>query len=88
MQKGGNTQYLLIQSIKEILQSISAQSTDLRNYAPAIWDELLKASDNADNKVVSAECVGRLVTLDPAVFIPRLQVCMPKPFRSECSNSS
>ncbi|KAF4974989.1 hypothetical protein FZEAL_8173 [Fusarium zealandicum] len=76
MQKGGNTQYLLIQSVKEILQSISAQSTDLRNYAPAIWDELLKASDNADNKVVCAECVGRLVTLDPSVFIPRLQTLL------------
>ncbi|KAL2677184.1 hypothetical protein Neosp_010952 [[Neocosmospora] mangrovei] len=76
MQKGGNTQYLLIQSIKEILQSISAQSTDLRNYAPAIWDELLKASDNADNKVVCAECVGRLVTLDPTVFMPRLQTLL------------
>ncbi|KAH7191917.1 armadillo-type protein [Fusarium flagelliforme] len=76
MQKGGNTQYLLIQSIKEILQSISAQSTDLRNYAPAIWEELLKASDNVDNKVVCAECVGRLVTLDPAVFVPRLQALL------------
>ncbi|KAF7547037.1 hypothetical protein G7Z17_g8009 [Cylindrodendrum hubeiense] len=76
MQKGGNTQYLLIQSIKEILQSISAQSTDLRNYAPAIWDQLLKASDNADNKVVCAECVGRLVTLDPTVFMPRLQTLL------------
>ncbi|KAL4722942.1 hypothetical protein ACLX1H_010182 [Fusarium chlamydosporum] len=76
MQKGGNTQYLLIQSVKEILQSISAQSTDLRNYAPAIWEELLKASDNADNKVVCAECVGRLVTLDPAVFVPRLQALL------------
>ncbi|KAF5027400.1 hypothetical protein F66182_477 [Fusarium sp. NRRL 66182] len=76
MRKGGNTQYLLIQSIKEILQSISAQSTDLRDYAPAIWEELLKASDNVDNKVVCAECVGRLVTLDPAVFIPRLQALL------------
>ncbi|WZH46019.1 armadillo-type protein [Fusarium acuminatum] len=76
MQKGGNIQYLLIQSIKEILQSISAQSTDLRKYATTIWDELLKASDNADNKVVCAECVGRLVTLDPNVFIPRLQALL------------
>ncbi|KAF7563406.1 hypothetical protein G7046_g745 [Stylonectria norvegica] len=76
MQKGGNTQYLLIQSIKEILQSISAQSTDLRNYAPSIWDELLKASDNVDNKVVCAECVGRLVTLDPNVFMPKLQTLL------------
>lgn len=74
MQKGGNTQYLLIQSIKEILQSVSDQSTDLREYAIQIWDQLLAASDNADNKVVCAECVGRLATLDPAVFMPKLQV--------------
>lgn len=74
MQKGGNVQYLLIQSIKEILQLISTKSAGLRDYAPAIWDELLKASDNADNKVVCAECAGRLVILDPNVFMPRLQV--------------
>lgn len=76
MQQGGNTQYLLIQSIKEILQSISAQSADLRNSALAIWDQLLKASEHADNKVVCAECVGRLVTLDPNLFMPKLQVCI------------
>lgn len=75
MEKGGNTQYLLIQSIKEILQSLSTQSTELREYATPIWDHLVKASDNADNKVVSAECIGRLVTLDPSDFIPKLQVC-------------
>lgn len=74
MQKGGNTQYLLIQSIKEILQSISVQSPDLRGYAQSIWDQLLKASNNADNKVICAECVGRLVTLDPKSFLPKLQV--------------
>lgn len=74
MQRGGNTQYLLIQSIKEILHSISSQSTDLRNFAPGIWEQLLKASENADNKVVCAECVGRLVTLDPNIFMPHLQV--------------
>lgn len=77
MEKGGNTQYLLIQSIKEILQSVSDQSTDLRDQAVAIWDQLLKASDNADNKVVCAECVGRLATLDPTVFMPKLQVRSP-----------
>lgn len=74
MQGGGNTQYLLIQSIKEILQSVSPQSTDLRNHAVPIWDQLLEASENADNRVVCAECVGRLVTLDPSVFMPKLQV--------------
>ncbi|KAJ3498417.1 hypothetical protein NLG97_g1140 [Lecanicillium saksenae] len=73
MKKGGNTQYLLIQSIKEILQSVSDQSTDLRDQAISIWDQLLQASDNADNKVVCAECVGRLATLDPTNFMPKLQ---------------
>ncbi|TQV94045.1 hypothetical protein V2A60_002888 [Cordyceps javanica] len=76
MKKGGNTQYLLIQSIKEILQSVSDQSTDLRDQAVPIWDQLLLASDNADNKVVCAECVGRLATLDPNNFMPKLQTLL------------
>ncbi|KAI9149550.1 Cullin-associated NEDD8-dissociated protein 1, C-terminal part [Paramyrothecium foliicola] len=76
MQQGGNTQYLLIQSIKEILQSISVKSPDLREYARAIWDQLLKASDTPDNKVICAECVGRLVTLDPKGFLPQLQTLL------------
>lgn len=77
MKNGGNTQYLLIQSIKEILLSVSSQSTDLREYAVPIWEQLLQASGNADNKVVSAECIGRLAMLDPTVFMPKLQVCSP-----------
>lgn len=76
MKQGGSLQYLLIQSIKEILQSVSSQSTDLREYATMIWDQLLQASSNADNKVVSAECIGRLATLDPAVFLPKLQALL------------
>ncbi|KAJ6440050.1 cullin binding protein CanA [Purpureocillium lavendulum] len=73
MQQGGNTQYLLIQSIKEVLQSIPVQSTDLRDYALAIWEQLLAASENADNRVVCAECAGRLVILDPSLFMPKLE---------------
>ncbi|KAL7934146.1 armadillo-type protein [Trichoderma chlorosporum] len=76
MEGGGNTQYLLIQSIKEILQSIPSQSTDLQTYATAVWDQLIGASLNADNKVICAECVGRLATLDPATFMPKLQTLL------------
>ncbi|PNP45918.1 hypothetical protein TGAM01_v204331 [Trichoderma gamsii] len=76
MEGGGNTQYLLIQSIKEILQSISSQSADLRGYATPIWDQLLAASSNADNKIICAECVGRLATLDPTTFMPKLQTLL------------
>ncbi|KAF5123254.1 Cullin-associated NEDD8-dissociated protein 1, C-terminal part [Metarhizium anisopliae] len=74
MQAGGNTQYLLIQSIKEILLSIAVQSVDIREYAVPIWDQLRKASETADNRVVCAECVGRLVILDPSSFMTKLQV--------------
>ena len=80
MQNGGNTQYLLIQSVKEILYSVSSQSSELRTHALSIWDQLLRAAEHADNKVVCAECVGRLVTLDPNTFLPRLQVCVPLSF--------
>ncbi|QPG97138.1 hypothetical protein C2857_005839 [Epichloe festucae Fl1] len=73
MQAGGNTQYLLIQSIKEILQSVTVQSANLREHAAPIWHQLLRASETADNRVVCAECVGRLVTLDPGAFMPKLQ---------------
>ncbi|UNI19616.1 hypothetical protein JDV02_005795 [Purpureocillium takamizusanense] len=76
MQQGGNTQYLLIQSIKEVLQSIPVQSTDLRDYAIAIWNQLLMASENADNRVVCAECAGRLVILDPSIFMPKLETLL------------
>ncbi|PMB69474.1 Cullin-associated NEDD8-dissociated protein 1, C-terminal part [Beauveria bassiana] len=76
IKKGGNTQYLLIQSIKEILHSVSDQSADLRDQAVSIWDQLLQASDNVDNKVVCAECVGRLATLDPTNFMPKLQTLL------------
>lgn len=73
MNRGGNTQYLLVQSIKEILHSISTLS-ELESYAPSIWEKLRQASDAADNKVVCAECAGRLVILNPSEFMPQLQV--------------
>lgn len=75
MEGGGNTQYLLIQSTKEILQSLTMQSAEMQQFADPIWSHLVTSSDNADNKVVCAECIGRLVTIDPSSFIPKLQVC-------------
>lgn len=74
MQAGGNTQYLLIQSIKEILQQVAAQTMDISRYAEPLWQQLLDASNNPENSVVCAECVGRLVITDPRTFMPQLQV--------------
>ncbi|KAG9252164.1 armadillo-type protein [Emericellopsis atlantica] len=76
MTSGGNTQYLLVQSLKEILLSITSLSAEIRGYASGIWDKLLQASEHADNKIVCAECAGRLVILSPAEFGPRLQTLL------------
>ncbi|KAJ0292862.1 hypothetical protein CBS470a_002434 [Colletotrichum nupharicola] len=73
MQKGGNTQYLLIQSIKEILQQVTVLSAEVSKFAAPIWQHLLSASTIPDNRVVCAECVGRLTIIDTQTFMPQLQ---------------
>jgi cullin-associated NEDD8-dissociated protein 1 len=74
MANGGNTQYLLLHSVKEILQQASGTSTDISRYSKAIWDQLLSASQAEDNKAVGAECIGRLAIIEPKVYIPQLTV--------------
>ena len=74
MSKSGNTQYLLLHSIKELLQHASQQKTDLPQYTTKIWEKLFSASDVEDNKAVGAECVGRLLSMEPRKYFPLLQV--------------
>jgi cullin-associated NEDD8-dissociated protein 1 len=77
MDKGDSTQYLLLHSIKEILQQAGNNSADISNYTKSIWDRLLTASQAEDNKAVGAECIGRLVIIDPRTYMPQLQVRYP-----------
>ena len=51
MAKGGTAQYLLLHSIKEILQQASNTSADISRYSKPIWDQLLVVSQAEDNKV-------------------------------------
>jgi cullin-associated NEDD8-dissociated protein 1 len=74
MAKGGNTQYLLLHSIKEILQQAGNNSADISRYTKSIWDRLLIASQSEDNKAVGAECIGRLAIIDPKTYMPQLHV--------------
>lgn len=69
-QNGEAKQYLLLQSIKEIL----LQKTDITQFAVPIWERLLSASNSPDNRAVCAECVGRLAIVDPETFVPKLDV--------------
>ncbi|GAB7351136.1 hypothetical protein MBLNU459_g1593t1 [Dothideomycetes sp. NU459] len=65
-------QYLLLHSVKELLQHSNAEA-DIIQYAKPLWDNIIAASQAEDNKVVGAECIGRLATIDPAEYLPQLQ---------------
>jgi len=73
MENGGN-QYLLLHSVKEILQQAANNPADVGPFSKNIWDELMVASQAEDNKAVGAECLGRLAIIDPKTYIPQLQV--------------
>lgn len=72
--EGGSTQYLLLHSIKEILQHGGSGSSNITPYTKSIWEKLLVASQAEDNKAVGAECIGRLAIIDPKTYLPQLQV--------------
>ena len=74
MENGGNTQYLLLHSIKEILQQAGNNPADFTPYSKSIWDRLMIASQVEDNKAVGAECIGRLAIIEPKTYMPQLQV--------------
>jgi cullin-associated NEDD8-dissociated protein 1 len=77
MKQKGGTQYLLLQSIKEILQQVAVSSTDIGEFSMPVWEQILAASDIEDNKAVCAECVGRMVIIDPKAYMPKLEVSPP-----------
>lgn len=66
-------QYLLLHSIKEILQQEDTES-EIIPYASTLWDNLVAASQYEDNKAIGAECIGRLTIIDPKTYLPQLQV--------------
>jgi cullin-associated NEDD8-dissociated protein 1 len=76
LKQAGNTQYLLLQSVKEILQQVVASSTDISDYSTNIWDQVLEAASVEDNKAVCAECIGRLTLIKPKTYLPKLDLLL------------
>jgi cullin-associated NEDD8-dissociated protein 1 len=68
-----NSQYLLLHSIREIVQQDGTESLIIP-YAGALWQNLLTASQADDNRAIGAECIGRLAVIDPKTYLPQLQV--------------
>ncbi|KAI9803211.1 MAG: hypothetical protein M1825_002002 [Sarcosagium campestre] len=71
--RAGKSQYLLLHSIKEILQHASDTETDIAPFSQRIWDNLMVTAQEEDTKAVGAECIGRLAIVDPESFVPTLQ---------------
>ncbi|KAJ8132710.1 hypothetical protein O1611_g909 [Lasiodiplodia mahajangana] len=69
----GSRQYLLLQSIREVLHQVVTSSTDISAYERDIWEILFTSSLVEDNKAICAECIGRLAILKPKIYIPKLQ---------------
>jgi cullin-associated NEDD8-dissociated protein 1 len=68
-------QYLLLHSIKEILQQEDTES-EIIPFASTLWQNLVAASQAEDNKAIGAECIGRLTIIDPKTYLPQLQVSL------------
>lgn len=73
LDKSSSSNYLLLHSVKEILQHPEIVRRDIAPFAIKLWQILLAASDDEDNRVVGAECIGRLALIDPASYVPHLQ---------------
>ncbi|KAH8410584.1 hypothetical protein KR009_005701 [Drosophila setifemur] len=71
-------QYLLLHSLKEVISSLSVSSTGLAQLlpsVPSIWSQLFKhceCSEEGSRNVV-AECLGKLVLVNPDELLPQLQ---------------
>ncbi|KAI9678727.1 MAG: hypothetical protein M1817_005784 [Caeruleum heppii] len=79
MSSRGNAQYLLLHSLKEILQDIQdirERETSLAPYSDRIWTSLLRFSLPEDNKAVGAECMGRMTIFAPKKYLPNLQTLL------------
>jgi len=71
-------QYLLLHSVKELLQHSNAED-DIKPYTSQLWHNIINSGQAEDNKVVGAECIGRLAIVDPAAYLPQLQTFLQNP---------
>jgi cullin-associated NEDD8-dissociated protein 1 len=75
---GQDKQYLLLHSVKELLQHSTAEE-EIKPYTQVLWQNIINSGQAEDNKVVGAECIGRLAIMDPTAYLPQLQTFLKNP---------
>ena len=68
--RAGNSQYLSLHSIKELLNHVGETEANVSPYTQEIWERLMSASKAEDNKAMGAECIGQLMIIEPEKFLP------------------
>lgn len=68
--------YLLLHSVKEMLIEAGTDFGDKCDKSEQLWEKVANASLPEDNKAAGAECIGRLVIIQPHVYLPKLQVSL------------
>jgi cullin-associated NEDD8-dissociated protein 1 len=71
-------QYLLLHTVKELLQHSTAED-EIKPYTQQLWQNIINSGQAEDNKVVGAECIGRLAIIDPAAYLSQLQKFLQNP---------
>ncbi|KAG5674740.1 hypothetical protein PVAND_004691 [Polypedilum vanderplanki] len=71
-------QYLLLHSLKEVISSLSTSKQGLEQLMPSvptIWTQMFKHCECPEegSRNVVAECLGKLVLVNPEELLPRLQ---------------
>lgn len=71
-------QYLLLHSLKEVISSLSVTQYGLSQLlpsVPSIWTQLFKHSESSEegSRNVVAECLGKLVLVNPEELLPLLR---------------
>ncbi|KAL2819768.1 Cullin-associated NEDD8-dissociated protein 1, C-terminal part [Aspergillus granulosus] len=79
LEKPQGQSYLLLHSVKELLQHPDMIRPDVAPSAAKLWQALLVVSKEEDNRAVGAECVGRLALVDPAAYIPHFHDYLSNP---------
>ncbi|KXL49132.1 hypothetical protein M433DRAFT_2638 [Acidomyces richmondensis BFW] len=75
---GQGREYLLLHSVKELLQHSTAED-EIKPFTQQLWQNIISSGQAEDNKVVGAECIGRLAIIDPAAYLPQLQTVLQNP---------
>lgn len=67
---------LCLFSVKELLQQVSKSDLNLADYSQQLWNILIDIASVDETRPLAAECIGRLVALEPANNFSYLQVCV------------